>query len=431
MGSFWLEFLVIFILILANGFFSGSELAILSMRRSRTKELIRNKSLKAKLVGQLQDNPDRFLATVQIGVTVIGTLASAFGGASAIQYLKPAFEKVPVLFFQRYSQQLALAVVVVVISYLSLVLGELVPKSLALRFSEKISLWVAFPIQLLSKLSFIFIKILTISSNLFLFFLPKQARHAPARLTENEIRILLSEGVESGAIEQAEHKLIENIFEFTDLISADVLVAKSDVLAFNINSDLQSIIKTALASGHAKFPVYQENIDNIVGVLYVKDLLQLLEDKKTFDLRSIIRETYFVPETKKIMDLMREMQENRIHLAVVINEYGGMEGIITMEDILDEITGELAREEERETEDYKILADGTILLKGSMQVKKFNRRFDAGLPEDEEYKTMAGFLSHVAGHIPEVNESIHFGVFAFVIVKKLRHRIQQIKVKQQ
>lgn len=431
MGSFWLEFLIIFILILANGFFAGSEIAILSMRRSRTKELIREKSLKAKLVGQLQDNPDRFLATVQIGVTVIGTIASAFGGASAIQYLKPAFEKIPLEFFQRYSQQIALTVVVIIISYLSLVVGELVPKSLALRFSERISLWVAFPVHFLSKLSFIFIKILTISSRLFLFFLPEQARHGPARLTENEIRILLSEGVESGVIEKAEHELIENIFEFTDLIAADILVAKSDVLAFNIDSDLQKIVKTALSSGHSKFPVFQENIDNIVGVLYVKDLLQLLEDKKTFELRNIVRETYYVPETKKIIELMREMQENKIHLAVVIDEYGGMEGIITMEDILEEITGELTQGEARESEDYKIFSDGSILVKGSMSVKKFNRRFEANLPENEEYKTMAGFLSHVVGHIPEINEAIKFEDFSFVIIKKLRHRIQQIKLKRE
>lgn len=427
-SGLWVESVFIFVLILLGGFFAGSELAIVSLSKNRLQELLDEGNKNAKYIQHLQNSSERFLATTQVGFIITISLASVIAGATVVQWLKIALQHTPLGLIAKISGPLAVGIVVVAISYLSLILGSLVPKSLALKYSERLALIVASPIYWLSRVGQVLGRLLTASSNLILRPFKDKATFSESHISEEKIEYMLEEGAKVGVFDKTEKELIQSVFEFTDTIVKEIMVPRPNIIALDVDAPRHDIIKTVTEEGYSRLPVFQDTIDSIIGIVYAKDIISFLEYKDLIILQDIIRPPYFVPETKKISQLMREFQRQKVHLAVVINEFGNIEGIVTMEDILEEIVGEIHDEYDEVKNYYEVSSDGSLLVDALMRVDDFNLSFDAQLPEDIDYETVGGFLNAIAGHIPELGEEIEHDNFVFVVTQKDEHRVEQVRV---
>jgi len=429
MGPFWIEAIGIVFLISLVGFFSASEVAVLSTRKSRVQELADEGNRKAALVLAFQNNPEQFLATIHVGVIFSLTLASGLAGILGFQHLVPAIQASETRWISEGSSWISLGIIVISIGFLVVVFGELVPKSLALRFSEPVALRVVSPLQVFAAIFRYPVKLLTFASNIFLAPFKDSTSFSESRISEEEFKLMLEEGTKTGVIDKTEHELIESVFEFTDTTAKEVMIPRPDVVALSIDTPREKIVKIVLEEGYSRMPVYKGTIDTIIGVVYTKDLLGLLEYRDLIVLQDVIRPAYFIPETKKISQLMRELQQQKLHMAVVVDEFGGTEGIVTMEDILEEIVGEIHDEYDEELKDVESSADGSFLVNARMSVRDFNERFHADVPENDEYETLSGFLNKLSGRIPELNEELSHKNLLFAIVKKSHRRIRLVKVK--
>lgn len=428
MTGFWLEVLLILFLILANGFFAGAEIAIIAARKSRIKHLIEGGNKRAEVVHNLQNEPDRFLATVQVGITIVGMLAGAISGAAAIEALSPLLQQIPLGFIQDWSRPVAIAIVVLIVSYLSLILGELVPKSLALRFAEPIALYVSRPIYHLSRWSFVLVKILTKSSSLFLKPFGKMPPPEGAFVTEEEIKILLREGRERGIFEKSEQELIHSVFEFVTTTVKEIMVPRPKIKAIAMDTPIDDAIDFVIECGFSRFPVYEGALDDIKGILYEKDLLELKEKRQDVRLKDLLRPVYFVPETKKIDTLLRELQRRRMHMAIVINEYGSVEGLATIEDIVEEIVGEIEDEYDFEDRPVKFLKDGSMIIDASLPIRDLVDQHNLALEESEEYETLAGLVLSLLQKMPRAGEIVRYGDYKLTIVDIEGKRISKVKL---
>ncbi len=421
------DLIIILLLILANGFFAGAEIAVVSMRKGRLKSLLEDGDQRARIVSNLQKDPDRFFATVQIGVTLVGTFASVYGGNRLVGEVAPLIALAPLSLIQVYSEEIALATLVLSISYLSLVLGELVPKSLALNYSERFALFVAYPLKFFGTLFTVFTKILTFSSNLLLRFFKDKTSFSESRLVTDEILQLLEEGVQSGSIESREHEIIENVLEMNEITAREVMVPRVDVRSVPLDISQEEL--HSFRFDYSRFPVIDENLDNVVGIVHVKDFMPAFANEDAVQLAKLARPAYFVPESMKIGMILREMQKRKIHMAIVVDEFGGTSGILTMEDILEEIVGDITDETERpENEDIFPLADGSYFVAGSCSISDFNSFFELKIPESDSYTSVAGYVIERLGRFPEVGEKVVDGFFTFELKKRVRQKLDQFKV---
>lgn len=424
----WLEAIAILFLILANGFFSGSEIAIISARRSKIEELSKKGMRSADIVNQLKDDPDRFLATVQVGITIIGSLASVIGGVTAVEQLKPFFASIPIEVVRSLAEPIAVAIVVAIISYATLIFGELIPKSLALRYSEEIACVSARPLDFLSRVASGFVKLLTMSTNLVLKVFGAKGLEERAFVSEEEIKYFIKEGKEKGIFEETEEALIHGVFEFADTTVKEIMVPKHKFNAIGIDSSPEQVLKFIVESGFSRYPVYRDATENIIGILYNKDVFKIMEEKKPLVLRELIRPPYFVPDTVMISRLLRELQRRRIHMAIVVNEHGEVDGLVTIEDILEEIVGEI--EDEYDIEKGGLverLKNGTMLIDASTQLRDLT---DVGLPFEgmEELNTLAGFMYSKLQKIPRGGEFVFYKGYRFTVVDVEGRRIVKVKV---
>lgn len=429
MDPIWIETVGIFLLILLLGFFSASEVAVLSTRKSRVKELADEGNRNAAMLLEFQNNPERFLATIHVGAVFSLLLASVLAAAMGFQHLAPALQQSGTPWIMESSSYLSLGIIVIAMGFLVVVFGELVPKSLALRFAERVALSVAPSIRLLEGFFRYPAKLLIFASNVFLSPLKDKTSFTESRISEEEFKLMLEEGTKSGVIDKTEHELIESIFEFTDTTAKEVMIPRPDVVALDINMPRDTLFKIVLEEGYSRMPVYRDTIDNVIGMVHTKDLLGLMEYRDVIILQDIVRPAYFVPETKKISQLMRELQERKIHMAVVIDEFGGTEGIVTMEDILEEIVGEIHDEYDEIVKDIESGADGSFLVNARTPIEEFNKRFQLEIPLTDEYETVSGFLSKLTGHIPDLNEEIAYEDLLFTIVKKSQRRVRLVRVR--
>ncbi len=426
-----IQIAAIFILILANGFFAASEIAIISTRKTRIDVLLEKGIRSAGAVARLKNDPERFLATVQIGVTLVGTLASAIGGAAAIDFLKPLIQTVPVPWVARWAESIAIFLIVVPIAYFMLVLGELVPKSLALRFSERIACLVARPLDFFSRFASIPVKILTFSTNLFLWpFGGKDADHGTF-ISEEDVKALIREGAAKGVFEEAEKELIHSVFEFVDTPVKDIMVPKAEIHMLDIHSSREDVVKTFLESGFSRIPVYEGDMDQVMGILYNKDLFRVMQDSKEIRVREILHPPFFVPSTVPISQLLKELQRKRISMAVVVNEFGDVEGVATIEDIVEEIVGEIRDEYDREERGpVERLPDGSMVIEGSALLKDLKSDYSLPFEESPDYRTLAGFVLAKLERIPRAGEWVEHNGHRLTIVDMERRRIVKIKLEQ-
>jgi putative hemolysin len=420
---------IILVLILLNGFFSGSEMALISLKNSRLQSLLEEGDSRARLLQRLKDNPDNFFATVQIGVTLVTSAASAYGGATLLGHLAPFLTGLNLPMVGPHINTIALATLVFSISYLTLVFGELIPKSLALNYSEGFALTVAYPLHFFSKLFRPFTIFLTVSSNLVLKLFKDKTSFSESRLVEEEIRHLLEEGVQAGTIEHREHEIIQNVFEFNDTSAREIMVPRVDVQALAVDLSPEDI-ERAMDIPFSRLPVTKEGLDHIVGILHTKDLVRAVARKRNVVLAELVRPAYFVPDSMKIDKILHEMQKRRTHMAIVVDEYGGTAGLLTMEDILEEIVGEIQDiTEEPEPKEIVKVAEDTYLVAGSCPTADFNAFFTENeLPESESYTSVAGFVIEKLGRFPEVGEKVKVENHIFELSKRIRQKLVQFRV---
>ena len=429
--SLWFEILLIFFLILANGFFAAAEIAIISTRKSRIDTLLKKGVKSAAAVARLKNDPDRFLATVQVGVTMVGTLASAIGGAAAIEFLKPMILSLPFPVVVEWSESIAVLLVVIPIAYLSLVLGELVPKSVALRFSERIAFLVARPIDWLSRLMAYPVKVLTVSSNAVLrLFGGKEAGEA-SFISEEEVKTLIREGAAKGIFNETEKELIHSVFEFVDTPVKVVMVPRTEIHAVEIDMPAQEILKNFVESGFSRIPVYEGEMDRVVGVLYIKDVIKALQEKEDFRVRDHLRPPFFVPSSLPISELLKELQRKRSAMAMVVNEFGEVEGLVTLEDLLEEIVGEIRDEYDREEKGpVERFPDGSMVIQGSTLLKDLASDYGLPFEESPDYLTLAGFVLAKLKRIPRGGERVEHNGYRLTIVDMEGRRIVKVKIEE-
>jgi len=427
MENYWIQIILIIALILANGFFASSEFSLISLRKSRVKELVDSGNKKALLVQKLQSEPEKFLATVQIGVTLVGTLASVVGGAKIVDLLIPLLRKLPFEFIQRWSESISIAIVVIGIAYLSLVIGELVPKYIALRYSEKVALRVAGPIRFLSRISFVFIKTLSFSTRgLMRLFIGKTPKEPPF-ISEEELKYIVTEGKDRGIFEKTEAEIIHSVFEFTDTTVKRAMTPRTEIVGLEISSDQKTVLRTVTEEGYSRLPVYKDNLDNILGIIHAKDVITILQHSDLIILEDIIRKPYFVPDSMKISELLREFQKRRSQMAIVLDEFGGTAGLITLEDIIEEIVGEIEDEYDEERKEIEILADSSAIVRGSIPLRELNEKLKLNFPE-EKFETLNGLLINTLGRIPILDEKVELFELNFYILEKMGHHLQKIKI---
>jgi putative hemolysin len=427
--DFWLQALLIFALILANGFFAASEIAMIATRKSRIDALLEKGVKSAAAVARLKNDPDRFLATVQIGVTIVSSLASAIGGAAAISYLKPSIAALPFPLAAPWAEAIALVVVVLPISYLSLVLGELVPKSLALRYSEQIACAVARPIEFLARGSALFVKALTASSNFVLKIFGGSDHESASFISVDEVKSLIREGAAKGIFNETERELIHSVFEFTDTPVKAVMIPRTEIHAIEVHASLAEVAKSFVESGFSRIPVYEGDLDKVIGILYNKDVFKALQEKSDFRIRDHLHPAFFVPSTLPISELLKQLQRRRLAMALVINEFGEVEGLATLEDLLEEIVGEIRDEYDREERGpVEKLPDGSMVIQGSALLKDLKADFALPFEDSADYHTLAGFLLARLKRIPRGGEWIEESGYKMTIVDMEGRRIVKIKL---
>jgi putative hemolysin len=429
-NSILLESVIIFLLILANGFFAASEIAVVSARRSRLQQMADAGRRRAGQALELAEHPDRFLATVQIGITLISTFASAFGGASISHVIAGWLASIPAL--APYAETLALVIVVIAITYLSLVIGELTPKRLALRHAEGIAMAAAPVMNGLARLARPVVALLTSSANVILRLLG-QGRATAAAVTEEDILYLTREGAASGAVEPGEAQFITRVFQFTDRLVRAVMTPRPEIVALEVDTPLPEAVNICITSGYSRLPVYQETLDTIVGIVFAKDLLRALTMQEPPHLRELSHPAIFVPEHQHIDDLLAIFRREGEHLALVVDEYGQVVGLLTLEDVLEELVGEI-EDEYDVPEDRAIVQreDGSWLVDGKEAYETVQRV--VGLPEipSEEhglYTSLAGFILARLGRIPSVGDTLRADGFVLEVVDMDGRRIDRVLIR--
>lgn len=422
--------LITIVLVLANAFFVAAEFAIVKVRASQIELKVQTGSKVAKMAQRLLLHLDEYLSATQLGIT-LASLGLGWVGEPVVSKLIIGFMAIVGLEPNPdFAHKIALPVAFIVITFLHIVFGELAPKSLAIQRSEQTTLAIAYPLRFFYLLLKPAISVLNGTANLLLrAFGIQPANESGHYHSGEELRLLLEQGREGGALEESEHELIENVFEFREKIIREVMVPRVNIAAINIESPQDEIIKFVLEEGYTRMPVYEDSIDNIIGIIYSKDLITLMEHSNLIILQDLLRTPYFVPDTKPIYELLREFQRKKIQLAIVVDEFAGTAGLVTMEDILEELVGEIQDEYDEEATGVEAIGDGEYMVVAGMTISDVNEHIEGFvLPEGEDYTTIGGLVNKWFGHIPEENESFERDAVRMTVVKTHNRRVVQVKI---
>ena len=397
------QILFLAILILLNAYFAATEMAFISLNDAKVEREAKDGNKKAKQILKMLKSPSKFLSTIQIGITLAGFLSSAFASDAFADELAPALNSAMPFLSLEVWRAISIVIITLILSFFTLVFGELVPKRLAMKYYEKISYATIGVIKTISVITAPLVKLLTISTNMVskIFGVGEAEEEI---VTEEEIKMMIDEGEEKGTIEKGQKQLLNNVFQFNDIIVSEIMTPRTDMYAIDINDDINKLLYKIDEYKYSRIPVYDESIDDIKGILYVKDMIKPLKNNKKIDLKKLMREPYFVPESKDIDDLFKEMQQNKVQMAIVIDEYGGTAGVITMEDIIEEIVGNIFDEYDDDEVDVKKIDDNTYIFNGTVTLYEVNRIFGVEIPEGD-YETLSGYLLDLLGRIPDENEN--------------------------
>ena len=428
-NSLIFQFILILILTLINAFFSASEMAIVSLNKNKIKVLAEEGNKNAILIERLLQEPTKFLSTVQVGIT----LASFFSSASAATGISNVFGNSLETLNIPYAHEISLIVVTIILSYITLVFGELLPKRLALQNSQKIAMYAVKPIMLISKITIPFVKLLSISTNFLIRLFNVNSKNLEEKVSKEEIKSLVDVGQEHGVINETEKDMINSIFEFDDKLAKEVMTPRTNVYMINIDDCANTYLNSLLNEKYSRIPIFQENIDNIIGILYMKDFL-CEAYKVGFDnvnLRNILHTPYFVPEMKNIDELFKELQISRKHMAILIDEYGGFSGIVTIEDLIEEVMGDFGDEFDDEEILLKNISKNTFLASGLISINELNEKLHINLDsESDDYDTLGGFIIKLIGYIPKKDDDciVNYKNIIFKIKEVNKKRIVKVEI---
>src|SRR5918996_4184060 len=402
-----LEIVVVLALVLLNGFFAMSEIAVVSARPARLEALAHQGRRGARLALGLARDPGRMLSTVQIGITLVGIVAGAFGGARLAEPLSGALARLPGL--APFSPEIAYTLVVVAITYLSLIIGELVPKHLALRAPERVAALVAPTVDLISRISTPAVWLLEMSSRFVLRLLGSEAQPAET-VTEEEVRMLIAEGTRAGVFHQQEREMIERVLRLADRPVRAIMTPRVELVWLDVEDGPEEVARVIRESGHSRFVVAKDSLDEVLGVVHVRGLLEACLSGRSLDLRSALRPMLVVPDTMPILRALEALRQARVSMALVVDEYGEVEGVVTVADVLEAVVGDMP--ERRLGEEAAIVRrdDGSMLMDGMLAIDelKLALGFDS-LPDEDSYHTLAGFVLAQLGRVPAEGESVAYG----------------------
>ncbi len=413
--------IILVILIFINAFFAATEMAFISLNDNKIKIMAKEKNKKAIKIEKMIENPSKFLATIQIGITLAGFLSSAFAADTFADKLAPILNNLIPAFSIGTWQSISIVIITIILSYFTLVFGELVPKRLAMKYAEKISFASCGIIKVLSIIAAPFVTFLTISTNAVskLFGVSGSEEQT---VTEEEIKMLINEGRENGTIEPKETEMINNVFEFNDKVVSEIMVPRTEIFALDMNLSIAEVIEELSEdTRYSRVPVYDEEIDEIKGIVYIKDIL-LSQKNKNVRIKNLMKEAYFVPENKLVNELFDDLRKNKKQIAIVVDEYGGTAGMVTMEDILEEIVGEIYDEYDKESAKYKKIDENTYIIEGNVAIYDVEKILGIEISEGE-YDTLAGFLIEKLGRIPKNNER------PVIETEKAIYKIEKVKDK--
>jgi len=394
--------IVLLILILIGAMFPAMEMAFISLNDAKIAKMAKDGNKRAAKVNKILKHPSKFLATLQIGNTLAGFLCSAFA-ADAFSGSSAAFfhDFIPIISLEVW-KTISIVAITLVLSYFTILFGELIPKRLAMKYHDKIAFAGVGIIKVMYLVTGPFAKLLSVSTNLVskLFGVSEQDE---AIVTEEEIRMMVDVGQEKGSIQNEEKEMIENVFEFNDKLVSDIMIHRTDIYAVSVEATTSDFLADLKGLQYSRIPVYEETIDDIVGMLYIKDLLEYFDIAGAVKIRDLVRPAYFVSENKMINELFRELQKNKHQIAVVLDEYGGTAGIVTMEDILEEIVGNIFDEYDEVENEYEKIDENTYMISGGVTINELKKILNTEIPEGE-YDTLSGYLVDLLGRIPRDDE---------------------------
>lgn len=408
-----LQMIILFFLLCLSAFFSGTETALFSVNKVRILRLVEEGNKRAQALQNMLDNPNRLIATILIGNNIVNIGASALATSIAIDI---------------YGNT-GVGIATGIMTLLVLVFGEVTPKNFATHNAEKWSLAYGV-IEFLKALSFIFkpiILILNVITNFFLKVTGGQGDKDPF-ITEEELKLLVNVGQEEGLIAESEREMINSIFEFDDTLVKEIMVPRIDIIALDVNETVYNAILAVIEVGHSRIPIFEDTIDNIIGIIYAKDLLKNFNnDLQTLEIKKIMRPAYYVPENKKVKNLLAELRQARVHMAIVLDEYGGTAGLITIEDVIEEIVGDIQDEFDDEEETITTLPDGSVIANARASIYDINEILNIDLPDDE-FETLSGLVFNLLGHLPKVGEELILGNVRIKVEKVIGRRIDKVRV---
>lgn len=428
MSDIGLEILIVGLLILANGIFALSEMAVVTARKSRLEDWARKGNRRAATALDLARNPSDFLSAVQVGITLIGILAGAFGGRTIAGHLNQYFSTIVVV--QPYSEAIALSIVVLTITFFTLVIGELAPKRLAMRHPEMLAAIVAFPLRFFSKLAAPIVYLLSLSTDAVCRLFGKQTSEEPP-VTEEEIKTLVQKGTEAGVFEESEQDMVEAVFRLGDKSARSLMTPRTQICWLDLADSIEDIRKKIIEEGHSRFPVADGSLDNVVGIVQAKSLLTASLAGKPIHLKSMIQEPLFVPRSLSALELLESFKTSNKHLGLVVDEYGGIEGLLTHHDILEAIAGDIPFGEAPADPKAVRREDGSWLLDGMLTVDEFKEIFNLDILPGEKrdaYQTLGGFIFTQMGRVPMISESFQWDGIRFEIVDMDGKRIDKVLV---
>ncbi len=421
--------LFLLLLVVANGFFVAAEFAIVKVRSTQIAHRVKSGHRRAALAKNIVDHLDAYLSATQLGIT-FASLALGWAGEPILATMIESPLSLLGVTDARLLHAIAFSASFGLLTFMHIVIGELAPKSLAIRYPESTTFVVAIPLQLFYRVFKPVIFVLNGTANFFLRSIgipPASTRellHSP-----EELEMIVREGARSGIIDETEKELITSIFEFSETLAKEIMVPRTDMVAIDHTIPREALIRIVTEEGYSRMPVYSERVDNILGIIHTKDLLSLVEHRALIVADDIIRPAHFVPGTIKISTLLRELQQRKITMAIVVDEFGGTLGLVTIEDILEEIVGEIHDEYDEVLKEFEQVAHDAMLVDASVPIRDFNEKFGSDLPVDGEYDTVGGFIFKISGRIPENQEVIQYNNLQFTVTKKGQRRIRQVKVR--
>ena len=415
-----IQIIVLILLVALNAYFAASEIAFISLNDAKIEKEAKDGNKKAKLILKMVKEPSKFLATIQIGITLAGFLSSAFASETFASRLAPILNNLIPIGLNVWNT-ISIIIITLILSYFTLVFGELVHKRIAMKNYEKIAYGTVGVIRFIAIITSPFVKLLTVSTN-FVSKLFGVSAEGEEVVTEEEIRMMVDVGEEKGAIEEEERELINNVFEFNDKVVSEVMIHRTEIYAVDIKSTISDLIDDLDALKYSRIPVYEDTIDDIKGIVYTKDLIKYLKKQKDVKMKTMMHDALFVSENKPINELFKDMQKHKVQMAIVVDEYGGTSGIITMEDILEELVGNIFDEYDEIELDYEKIDDNTFLINGDVSIYDLKKILGIEVPEGE-YDTLSGYLIELMGRIPEDDEK------PVVETEKVTYKIEEYEDK--